>query len=413
METERRLSALIAPVFYPAYHAIKEKTHSDIWLMGGRGSGKSSFASLAIVMGMLRNPQAHAMVYRKVGETLRDSVYPQLIWAIERLGISHLWRYGVSPMELCYLPTGQRILFRGTDNAQKSKGLKISQGFFEYLWFEELTEFQSMQEIRTVKASVIRGGRAVVLYSYNPPQSAMNWVNEEALMHPKGRLTLSSDYRDLPPEWLGQSFLDEAESLRAANEREYRWMYLGEVTGVGGNVFSNVEVRPLAPGEWEHLPAYVGHDFGFATDPDACLRCAYDKRRRTLYLTGERLGTGLSLERLAREITAIAGQEIITADGADPRGIAELRAQGVRIVAARKGPGSVERGLKWLQTLRRIVIDPIKCPHAAREFRAYEYDRGKDGGFLPRYPDRNNHTIDAVRYAMEPVMGRHNAIAVP
>lgn len=411
MSQQVSLSALIAPVFYPAHIAVKDRTHNEIWLPGGRGSGKSSFVSLEIVMGMLRDPEANAIIFRKVGETLRDTVYTQMVWAIEKLGVSHLWRYGYSPLEMTYTPTGQRVMFRGTDNAQKSKGLKLKKGYFKFLWFEELAEFTNMNEIETVRASVIRGSDATVFYSYNPPMHGGSWVNEQRLKPTPRRLVVQSSYLDVPPEWLGDSFIAAAEAMKASNERSYRWMYLGEVTGTGGNVFANLEIRAVSPDEWGGFPIYNGHDFGFSNDPDATIRCAFDKKRRALHIIGEFVSPGMSLSTLAGKMKGLVGREVITADSEDPRGINELRAQGIRIMAARKGPGSVERGIKWLQTLTKIIIDPRVCPHAASEFQRYEYDRDKEGNFIPRYPDKGNHCIDATRYAMESVIVRNIGIA--
>ncbi len=396
--TENRvpLSRLIAPVFYPVHHAVKHHTHDEIWLKGGRGSGKSSFVSLEIILGMLGDPEANAIIYRKVADTLRDTVYAQLWWAMEALGVAADWKQGLSPLELTHRHTGQRIIFRGMDKPEKSKGLKLKKGYFKYLWVEELTEFRGMGEIRTVKASVFRGkdsANALTFYTYNPPQSAMIWVNEQALMPTKGRLIHSSDYRDLPREWLGDDFIRAAEAMRDSDPHQYKWMYLGEVVGTGGRIFKNLEVRRVKPEEWESLPWYFGHDFGFAVDPDATVKCAYSRKRRTLYLVGESIGKGLSLDELAKHMKQLAGRDIIIADNEDTRGISELRNQGVRIMAAKKGPGSVDRGLKWLQTLAKIIIDPVACPYAAKEFQAYEYDRGKDDQFIPRYPDRDNHCL--------------------
>lgn len=187
-------------------------------------------------------------------------------------------------------------------------------------------------------------------------------------------------------------------------------MYLGEVTGTGGQVFENLKLRPVLPEEWHGFPTYCGLDFGFAADPDAFVRCAYDRKRRRLYVVDEFASTGLLTDRLAREVRARCGPDVITCDSAEPRSIAQLRALGLRVTAARKGPDSVEHGLKWLQTRWEIVIDPERCPFAAREFAQYEYDRDREDRVLPRYPDHDNHTIDAVRYAMESVSGMRQAI---
>lgn len=139
-----RMSELLAPVFAPVHTDIRRGGHAEYWLYGGRGSGKSSFVSIEIVLGMMKDPQANALVVRRVAKTLRQSVYEQLCWAIDRLGVDHLWARRLSPMELIYRPTGQRILFIGADDPQKSKGIKVSRGSFKFLWFEELASFDGM-----------------------------------------------------------------------------------------------------------------------------------------------------------------------------------------------------------------------------------------------------------------------------
>ena len=414
--TTCKLSDLIGPAFVSVHQAVKSGDYHRFLLAGGRGSGKSSFVSLEILLGLMRDPRAGAIIYRKVADTLRDSVYAQMLWALDRLGLAGQWQARLSPMELVRRETGQRILFRGADDPQKSKGVRLRDGYFRYLWFEELSEFDGIDAIRTIKASILRASgegpqaRTSVLCTYNPPVSPWHWVNREACAPPAGRLQHHSDYRDMPAQWLGDSFLAEADALRAQNLRAWRHMYLGEVTGTGGQVFENVRLRPIRREEWEGLPTYSGMDFGFATDPDAFVRCAFDKKRRVLYVVDEFAALGLLIERLAKEVRARAGNDVITCDSAEPRSIAGLRACGLRVTAARKGPDSVGHGLKWLQTLGGIVIDPARCPLAAGEFSRYEYDRDRSGRVLPRYPDHDNHTIDAVRYAMESVSGMKKAV---
>ena len=176
-----KLSELLAPPFHAVHADICQHAHHEYWLKGGRGSCKSSFVSLEIVLGMMREPEVNAIIYRKVADTLRDSVYAQMVWALEALGVLPYWQCKVSPMELIYRPTGQRIMFRGADDPQKSKGIKLANGYFGLLWFEELTEFSGMGAVRTIKASVIRQGEARTFYTYNPPITAINWVNEAAM----------------------------------------------------------------------------------------------------------------------------------------------------------------------------------------------------------------------------------------
>ena len=412
MDISIRVSDLIAPTFLPVHRDVRERAHSEYWLKGGRGSTKSSFAALEIVLGLMRTPGANAIVYRKVAATLRESVYEQIRTAIDWLGVTEFFDCRVSPMEIRYRPTDQRILFRGADDPSKSKSIKLSQGYFGFLWFEELDEFQGMNAIRMIKTSVIRGGeKSVTFYTYNPPISAKNWVNEEAIRPAPGRLVHASSYLDVPPEWLGADFIAQAEALRASNERAYRHMYLGEVTGSGGQVFDNLEIRRIEDGELEAQDRFFnGLDFGFAVDPDAFTRWACDRRRRTLYAVDEFYGAHNSTDRLSEEVRRRAMGEQVRCDSADPRMIAELTRRGVRAVGVKKGPGSVVHGVRWLQSLGRIVIDPARTPNIAREFSSYEYAQDRDGAFLPEYPDRDNHAIDSCRYALEPEIGRRVAV---
>jgi PBSX family phage terminase large subunit len=311
-------------------------------------------------------------------------------------------------MEITYRPTGQRILFRGADDPGKSKSIKIRRGYFGFLWFEELAEFQGMDAIRTIKASILRGtgeNSAVTFCSYNPPVSANSWVNAEALKVVPGRMVHSSCYLDVPPEWLGREFIAEADRLKATNERAYRHMYLGEITGTGGQVFDNLELRRIEPEELDALGSfYSGLDFGFAVDPDAYTRWAYDKRARRLYAVGEYVTPRNSIERIADETKKRAGRDIVRCDSADPRMIDELRRRGINALGVKKGPGSVDHGVRWLQNLGKIVIDPALTPNIAREFTRYEYQQDKNGNFIPEYPDKDNHTIDSCRYALDAVI---------
>lgn len=397
------LSKLEAKAFHKVHRALKKGRYCEYWLKGGRGSTKSSFISLEIVLGMLRDREASAIVYRKVAAQMRNSVYAQMKWAIEALGASDCFRFYKSPLEMECLKTGQRILFRGADDPGKSKSLKLEKGYFKYLWFEELTEFEGMDDIRTIKISVFRQrGEAVTFYSYNPPKSAQNWVNAEALLNVPGRMVHHSDYTQVPREWLGEAFLNEAAHLKSVNESAYRNIYLGAVTGSGGQVFDNVAVREITAKERAGFDTFLnGGDFGFASDPDAFVRMHYEKRTHTLYIVAEVYGARMTGELLHQRVKEMIGREAVVCDSAEPRMIDELKRRGLNARAAKKGPGSIEHGIRWLQDLGAIVIDKDRCPNAAREFMCYEYRRGQRGELLPCYQDRDNHTIDAARYGVE------------
>ena len=399
-----RTSEVIAPAYHGLWRDVRAGMHREYWLRGGRGSGKSSFISAAILFGMLKHPNASAMIYRRVAATLRESVYEQMVWAIERFALRSCFELRLTPLEIRCIPTGQKILFRGADNPGKSKSIKLAKGYFGYLWFEELAEFGGMEAIRSLRASVLRGGDPGITFcSYNPPLSAQSWVNAEALLPREGRLVHSSSYLDLPEAWLGDAFLAEAELLRAEDGRAYRHMYLGEATGSGGGVFENLRLRTIPQEQIDRFGAvYSGLDFGWFPDPLHFVRCAYDVAQRRLWIFDEYRTvktSNLDVFLHLKENMKLTETEEVIADSADMKSIGDMRSYGMRCMAATKGPGSVRASMRWLQGLREIVIDPQRCPAAAREFSEYEYERGADGGFVEAYPDRNNHAIDAVRYA--------------
>ena len=398
----------MARTFWDLYDDLKRDGHAEYWLKGGRGSTKSSFISLVIVRGLLADPNANAIIYRKVGNTIKDSVYSQMLWAIDQLQLEPWFQAKVSPFELIYKPTGQRVLFRGADDPLKSKSIKLQHGYFRYLWFEELSEFRGMEDIRTIKQSVFRGvDRGVTLYSYNPPKSAQNWVNTEALKSVTGRLVHHSTYLDVPKEWLKEAFISEAERLAQSNERAYRNEYMGEVTGTGGTVFDNLVLREISADEIGGFgTVYAGLDFGWFPDPLHFVRCAYDTARRRLCIFDEYRTVKTSnadVYRILTEQKQLTAAEEVIADSAEMKSVNDMRSYGMRCVAATKGPGSVRASMRWLQALNEIVIDPARCPEAAKEFSQYEYERTRDGEFVDAYPDANNHAIDAVRYALNRV----------
>jgi phage terminase large subunit len=402
--TRISLKDLIAPSFYSVHNALKREQYTHYWLKGGRGSTKSSFVSLEIILGMMQDPLANAVVLRKVGQYLKDSVFEQLSWAIDKLGVSQFWHTTKNPMEMTYIPTGQKILFRGADSPRKIKSTKFSKGYAKYIWFEEVDEFHGMEEIRIINQSLMRGGeRFVVFYSFNPPASVRNWVNAEVLIDRADRLVHHSTYLDVPKEWLGEPFIIEAEHLKKTNERAYKHEYLGEVTGTGGEVFTNVTIRDIPDDEIARFDRIKrGLDFGYASDPLHYGVCHFDKTRRRLYIFHEVHKVGLS-NRAAVDLIKQenVNNEPIVADSAEPRTINEFRNLGLKIVGAKKGPGSVEHGIKFLQDLEEIIIDKKRCPNTAREFLHYELEKDREGNFKADYPDKNNHSIDAVRYALE------------
>jgi phage terminase large subunit len=397
------LTQCIAPSFYEIHKDIKRDGHTHYWLGGGRGSTKSSFVGVEIILGIMSDPSANAVGLRKVKDTLHDSIYEQLAWAIDILGVGDYWDMKTSPLCLTYIPTGQKILFRGADKPKKIKSIKFAKGYCKYLWYEELDEFNGMEEIRMINQSLMRGGKKfTVFYSYNPPKSANSWVNTEVKLTRDDRLTHHSSYLTVPREWLGEQFIIEAEHLRATKPTSYEHEYLGTVTGTGGEVFNNIQIRPISNEEIQEFETvHRGGDFGYAIDPFSYVVMHYNRKYKRLYIFHELYQVGLSNTKAIEHIKEEnKDNTMITLDSAEPKSIHEFRQHGLKVRAAKKGPDSIEYGIKFLQDLEAIIIDDRRCPETAREFLNYELEKDANGNFKAGYPDKNNHAIDGVRYAM-------------
>ena len=413
----------IASVYSALHEDIQGGEHSTYNLPGGRGSCKSSFISLEIVSGIMKDitGESSAIIFRRYATTLRDSVYSQIQWAIDTLNVSAYWKGNVSPMSFTYLPTGQQIIFRGLDDASKLKSIKPKHGYFRYVWYEEFSELNGPNHVRSVQQSVLRGqGKFTVFRSFNPPISRTNWANTFIEQPDSKAVTLHTNYLDVPAEWLGDSFLDEAERLKEINPKAYEHEYLGIPTGSGGEVFENIETRTITENEINNIQyQYGGIDFGFSADPAVFVRVGYDRKSETVYILNEIYKKHLSNKQLYDAIrekkldstgpetveffgsTQIYdGKLQVVCDSAEPKSISDLRTLGLNAHPCKKYQGSVMYGIKWLQH-RNIVIDKERTPNTYREFTQYEYMTTKDGEFLADVPDRDNHTIDAVRYALD------------
>lgn len=406
------VSTNFAPI---AVSAIKHR-HTHYIADGGRGSTKSSWASLQGVRTIMEHPEIHGLVLRKVGNTLRDSVYAQYLWAIGALGVAEYWEAKKNPLDLIYKPTGQRILFRGADDPMKIKSIKVPFGYIGLTHFEELDQFGGEAEIRNILQSTMRGGSVFWNFeTFNPPISRDNWANKyaEDAKDRKDAIRHHSTYLELDnPEWLGEQFLNEADMLRARDERAYRHEYLGEAVGTGGNVFENVECREITDAEVKSFDRiYQGVDWGWFPDPFAFIRVHYDRARETIYLIDEKYENKFSNEASAQWIKDKGYNDTwITCDSAEPKSIADYRAAGINAKEAVKGPGSVDYGMKWLQK-RKIVIDRRRTPNAYNEITRYEYEKNKEDEWISGYPDANNHLIDALRYALERVYKNYGSTA--
>ena len=407
------LKGVIGPAFYETHRLIRAGKIDEAVEKGGRASLKSSYVSVEVVLQLLRHPDCHALVTRQVADTMRDSVYAQILWAIDKLGLGEKFRCTQSPLQCVYLPTGQRILFRGLDDPQKIKSIKLPFGYIGIVWFEEADQIKGGEEaVRNVQQSALRGGEyGLTFISFNPPAASRNWANRYARAERRGKFVHHSSYLQAPAEWLGPKFLAQAEYIKETQPTKYRHEYLGEAVGNGTQVFENLVLEPIDGKTIRSFDRPLnGVDWGWYPDPWAFNRMSYDAARRTLYIFDELTRRKLNNFETARLVLSrIPEGEDVIADSAEKKSCADYRDCGIRCFEANKGPGSVNQSMKWLQGLSAIVIDPVRCPDTAKEFSEYEYAVAKDGEVIPGYVDADNHHIDGVRYGTNRIWTRRGA----
>lgn len=428
MELKIKLAEQIIPMYKDVLRDILQHTHTHYVFAGGRGSTKSSFAGgIAIPLLLIQNPNVHAVCFRKVANTIQTSIFPQVVWGIYQLGLESLFKIPKTySTPIVYKPTGQRIMFMGLDDPMKVKSIKLPFGYIGVTWFEELDQYAGENELRTVTQSTMRGGDKFWDFrTFNPPISMNNWANEyaETAEDRDNTLVVRNTYLDVPREWLGEQFIEEAEELKQINPRAYEHEYMGKAVGTGGNVFENVQHLDMSQdvdlGD-RRVPListfsniFCGIDWGWFPDPFAFNKMHFDANRRDLYIFEEyhanKESNQSTFETLYNDKKLVALDELVTADSAEPKSIADYRSYGAFIRGAQKGPDSVVYSMKWLQSLNHIYIDKHRCSETYDEFVHYEYDRDKDNNIISGYPDANNHHIDAVRYAMEKYYRRRGA----
>lgn len=399
-----KISDLLTPKFYSLYSAWKSNKYTRLVCKGGRGSAKSTNIALILVVDLMQYP-VNTICFRKVGESLRKSVYEQIKWAIKFLGVEEYFEYKLSPLEIIYKERGNKFIFMGVDDPQKSKSIKEAQFPVARYWFEELAEFKKEDEVEIVLNSIFRGKLEKGLiykgfFSYNPPKMKHNWVNKKYNYSfiENNVYVHHSTYLENPH--ISEEFIKEAEAVKAKDETKYRLIYMGEPIGNGLVPFPNLEIREIEATEIAGLEKFRnGVDWGYGVDPLAFVRWGYDKKKGIIYALDEYYGVGLKNRNLANYILSKGYDELVMCDSAEPKSIDELKEYDISAWGAKKGAGSVEYGEKWLSDLEAIVIDPKRTPNISREFEMIDYDTDREGNPLPRLCDSNNHTIDATRYA--------------
>lgn len=412
-------NTIFAMTYNKAFRAIMSHKKERYTFTGGRASCKSSFISLVIVILIVMFPTYNALILRKTAKTLRRSVFEQIVWAINKLGLTAHFKIPKSQtaaLPITYIRKNgqtQYIIFAGSDDPEKLKSIKVSSGYFAILWVEEKTEF-TPAELQNIKISVLRGGKTFYIFeSYNPPSAARHWCNREAATYDPNRMVTHTTYKDIPREWLGDAILHDIEQAKQNNLRAYENIYLGIVTGTGQNVFENVELREITDEEiaaFDYL--YSGIDWGYYPDPFAFSTSSFNASKQTLYIFDElymnKQGNYEAFQKLSEHMKTHGmniARDRITADSAEPKSIADFRTWGGNVRGAIKGIGSREAGFKWLQGLKKIVIDPARCPHIADEFTLFEYEIDKrTGEIMSGYPQgQPDHGIDTVRYSLETI----------
>jgi len=407
---------ILAPSFLDAYRDVSQHKHTEYIFSGGRGSTKSSYVSLAIIYLIKNNPAIHVLATRQVAATLRNSVYAQLQWAISELGLSNEFKCITNPLEIEHLPTGQKIYFRGADDPGKIKSITPTFGYIGIVWFEELDQFHGPEAIRKIEQSIRGGDDTFYFKTFNPPQTKNNWANKYLLIPKDTQYQHKSTYLTVPPEWLGKTWIEEAEHLKAVNPTAYENEYMGLANNEGGMIFTNVRIELITDEQISQFDRVLhGLDWGFYPDPASYGKMHYDAARRTLYIYGEVRAWKQSNEKLLEKIAdsgliskiesnehgnkVVSYPDLIIADSAEPKSVGDFKAYGSNCRGAEKGPESVRYSIKWLQGLTAIIIDNTRAPYHADEFTSYEYERTKDGEIISEYPDKNNHAIDDTRYA--------------
>jgi len=409
MNVDIDIKKFIGRDFYDVFWDLRDNRYFEYWLKGGRGSLKTSFAFLdsvlEITLDAIRGETSHMIALRKIKDTIRSSVFNDVLWALNTLRLRSLWKATISPMEFTFKDS--KIIFAGCANQQdyeKIKGIKFEKGKVKRVIFEEITEFNGYDEVLSIIQSLFRGtDEGACIFTYNPPASKSNWVNLEVLKKSKDRLVHDSSYLNAPPKWLGKIFLDKAEHIRLVNPRQYNHMYLGETVGEGLEIYPNVEIRDITDQEIASFTQITrGLDFGHVHS--TCYsETYYNKSTDTVYVFDEVYSPGLTNATLARLVKQKAQSFPIRADNENPNLIMELSNLGLNIIRTHKGKGSKEQGIKWLADRAKIVIDKKRCPNIAEDFTLYEFKKDKNGNKILEYPDEPDGSA-SVRYSLEHII---------
>lgn len=369
---------------------------------GGASSGKSCFLATRAVLDTLQGRST--LVIRQVARTLRTSCWNEIGKAAVRLGLTGCFRFNKTEMTVTARNNGAQILFAGLDDVEKIKSISPAGGALTDIWIEEATEisYADFKQLDKRLRGQSRHEKRLTL-SFNPVYKT-HWIYREFFggWDEGGRAYQSDTVSILKTTYQDNAFLTADDRAALENERDpyYRQVYtLGDWGVLGDVIFRAWRQEDLRARAAAEERALYGLDFGFAADPCACVRCAYDRARRRVYVYDEICERGLTNDQLAARLRAFAGSAYVVCDSAEPKSIADLRRYGVSALPARKGPDSLMHGVQWLRA-QEIVVDP-RCRNLIRELTLYQWQRDREGNILRQPRDRDNHLIDALRYALE------------
>ncbi|MGN1224123.1 MAG: PBSX family phage terminase large subunit [Ruminococcus sp.] len=389
---------------------IVGKGYRDFWhfkgrynvCKGSRASKKSKTTALRWIYLLMKHPQANLLVVRKTYRTLKDSCFTDLKWAIHRLQVDAWWESKESPLEITYRPTGQKILFRGLDDPLKVTSITVPNGVLCWAWLEEAYELLKEEEFNTLDES-IRGEMPEGLFkqwviTFNP-WNAQHWLKKRFFdVQSPDVLAKTTNY--LCNEWLDAKDLQLFEEMKQNRPDRYKVAGLGDWGVTKGVIFSNWETADLTEQIPHFANIYNGLDFG-VSDPNALIRFDFEPGQKKIYVFDEFYQGGISLEKLAQEVSCRIGNGFVTCDCAGSQQILELCRFGIRAIPSIKGSGSVQYGIQWLQGYD-ILVD-YRCEHFIREISNYRWNTDKNGNPTDVPVDAENHLMDALRYASEPI----------
>jgi phage terminase large subunit len=360
---------------------------------------------MKIIYRMMQYPLANTLVIRRVFNTHKDSTFAQLKWAVNNLGVRHLWKFSLSPLEATYIPTGQKILFRGTDDPMSITSITVEKGYICFCWFEEffqITDEDSFNKIdMSIRGDLPEGYYKQIIMTFNP-WSEKHWIKKRFYDNPdENTLALTTTYKT--NEWLGSDDIALFESMRVRNPRRYAIEGLGEWGIAEGLVYEDFVEREFDYQEIskrKSVTAIFGLDFGYTNDPTAFICALVDQDAKELYIFDEHYEKAMTNSEIAAMIKYKGyAKEVIIADSSEPKSIEEIKRAGVmRIKGAAKGKDSILNGIQLIQDYK-IIVHP-KCENTLLELSNYVWDT-KDGVMINKPIDDYNHLLDSLRYGME------------